>query len=119
MISKASAKLDPLVTSSQILRIGALDKERMGARGGTGELFSYVDLEDRVPAQHPLRAIRSIVNEVLAALDGESFEALWRHRPKLDPARATAASAAAAGVLHDPLGAAADGATRLRWAGSG
>ena len=34
MISKASAKLDPLVTSSQILRIGALDKERMGARGG-------------------------------------------------------------------------------------
>jgi hypothetical protein len=27
----------------------------------SGELFSYVDLEDRVPAQHPLRAIRLIV----------------------------------------------------------
>src|SRR4051812_16751201 len=37
----------------------------------SGELFSYVDLEDRVPANHPLRAIRSLVNEVLAALDGE------------------------------------------------
>ena len=34
-------------------------------------MFSYVDLEERVPAHHPLRAIRSLVNEVLAALDGE------------------------------------------------
>jgi transposase len=42
-----------------------------GVDGRSGELFSYVDLEDRVPAQHPLRGIRSIVNEVLAALDGE------------------------------------------------
>jgi hypothetical protein len=32
----------------------------------TGELFSYVDLEKRVPAHHPLRLIRRIVNEVLA-----------------------------------------------------
>jgi hypothetical protein len=37
----------------------------------TGSLFSYVDLEDRVPATHPLRVIRRIVNDVLAALDGE------------------------------------------------
>ena len=42
-----------------------------GVDGRSGELFSYVDLEDRVPAQHPLRAVRSIVNEVLAALDGK------------------------------------------------
>lgn len=43
-------------------------------RGGdvrTGELFSYVDLEDRVRRGHPLRAIRRIVNEALAALEGE------------------------------------------------
>ena len=33
----------------------------------TGDLFSYVDLEQRVPANHPLRLIRRIVNEVLAA----------------------------------------------------
>jgi hypothetical protein len=37
----------------------------------SGELFSYVDLEDRVPTEHPLRLIRRIVNEVLVALDGE------------------------------------------------
>ena len=34
----------------------------------TGELFSYVDLEQRVPESHPLRLIRRIVNQVLAAL---------------------------------------------------
>ena len=38
----------------------------------TGSLFSfYVDLEDRIPAHHPLRLIRRIVNDVLVALDGE------------------------------------------------
>jgi hypothetical protein len=36
----------------------------------TGSLFCYVDLEDRVPANHPLHVIRRIVNDVLAALDG-------------------------------------------------
>jgi len=38
----------------------------------SGELFSYVDLEQRVPAKHPLRKIRQLVNDVLAGLDGES-----------------------------------------------
>ena len=37
----------------------------------TGELFSYVDLERRVRADHPLRPIRAIVNKALAALEGE------------------------------------------------
>ena len=43
-------------------------------RGGdnrTGELFSYVDLEARVRRDHPLRAIRAMVNEALAALERE------------------------------------------------
>lgn len=34
----------------------------------SGELFSYVDLEKRVPAKHPLRLVRGVVNHVLAAL---------------------------------------------------
>jgi hypothetical protein len=42
-----------------------------GSDERSGELFSYVDLEDRVPAEHPRRLIRRIVNEVLLALDGE------------------------------------------------
>ena len=31
-------------------------------------LFSYVNLEDRVPARHPLRLIREIVNAALASI---------------------------------------------------
>ena len=34
----------------------------------TGELFSYVDLEARVRADHPLRAIREIANQALVLL---------------------------------------------------
>jgi transposase len=48
-------------------------------RGGdeqTGELFSYVDLEKRVRSDHPLRAIRGLVNEALVALEQE-FAALY------------------------------------------
>ena len=41
-----------------------------GSDERSGELFSYVDVEERVPRNHPLRLIRRIVNEVLAALDG-------------------------------------------------
>ena len=33
-----------------------------GSDAVTGSLFSYVDLEDRVPASHPLRVIREVVN---------------------------------------------------------
>jgi transposase len=54
----------------------------------TGELFSYVDIEDRVPGNHPLRLIRRIVNDVLAALDGE-FGKLYaaEGRPSIAPER--------------------------------
>jgi transposase len=54
-----------------------LPMREAGMRGldeRTDSPFSYVDLEDRVPAKHPLRVIRLIVNDVLAMLDGESAE---------------------------------------------
>src|SRR3981081_258159 len=41
----------------------------------SGELFSYVDLEKRVPAKHPLRLVRVVVNEVLSRLDGDFSKA--------------------------------------------
>jgi transposase len=58
-------------------------------RGGdnlTGELFSYVDLEARVRRDHPLRAIRVMVNEALVALERE-FAALYSPvgRPSIPP----------------------------------
>ncbi len=43
----------------------------------SGALFSYVDLEARVPAGHPLRNIRWIVNDALASLDA-AFDAELR-----------------------------------------
>src|SRR3954468_9595446 len=54
----------------------------------TGELFSYVDLEDRVPTKHPLRVIRRLVNDVLIALDAE-FEKIYAAtgRPSIAPER--------------------------------
>jgi hypothetical protein len=59
-----------------------------GSDERSGELFSYVDLEDRVPAQHPLRLIRRIVNEVLGALDSE-FTKIYADsgRPSIPPER--------------------------------
>ena len=50
-----------------------------------GSLFSYVDLEDRVRADHPLRPICEIANAALAALSG--FAALYygMGRPSVPP----------------------------------
>src|SRR6201990_257281 len=58
-------------------------------RGGderSGSLFSYVDLEARVGKDHPLRAIRGIVNRALSTLSGE-FSALYSRsgRPSIPP----------------------------------
>ena len=51
-----------------------------------GSLFSYIDLEDRVRADHPLRPIREIANAALAALSGD-FAALCSGmgRPSVPP----------------------------------
>jgi transposase len=58
-----------------------------------GSLFSYVDLEERIPARHPLRKIRQVVNDALASLDAE-FEALYADfgRPSIAPERLIRAS---------------------------
>jgi len=52
----------------------------------SGALFSYVDLEARVPRRHPLRTIREIVNAALAGLNGP-FAALYtaQGRPSIAP----------------------------------
>jgi transposase len=57
-----------------------------GSDRRSGALFSYVDLEARVPTGHPLRTIRGIANEALASMSG-AFEALYAStgRPSIPP----------------------------------
>ena len=64
-----------------------------GTDEASGSLFSYVDLEARIPARHPLRKIRQVVNDALASLDAE-FEALYTDfgRPSIAPERLIRAS---------------------------
>jgi transposase len=57
-----------------------------GTDGRSGKLFSYVDLEQRVPAGHSLRAIRGLVNEALTDT-GPELEAVYSRigRPSIAP----------------------------------
>jgi transposase len=54
----------------------------------TDELFSYVSLEARVRAEHPLRTIRAVANEALAAI-APDLRALYAGigRPSIPPER--------------------------------
>lgn len=80
-----------------------------GSDERSGSLFSYVDLERRVPKHHPLRAIRKIANEALSALEAD-FAALYTPlgRPSIPPEKLL--RAAVAGFLYDPLGTSVGGA---------
>ena len=57
-----------------------------GADEQTGSMFSYVSLEDRVPADHPLRTIRRITDRALERLSPR-FGTLYVNfgRPSIPP----------------------------------
>ena len=59
----------------------------------SGSLFSYVDLERRVPTDHPLRAIREIANGALLDLSAE-FAVMYAPlgRPSIPPEKLLRAS---------------------------
>ena len=59
----------------------------------SGSLFSYVDLEVRVPKGHPLRTIREIVNRALSDLSAD-FERMYAPlgRPSIPPEKLLRAS---------------------------
>ena len=72
----------------------------LGTFDDQGRLFSYLSLEQRVPAQHPLRTIRELVREVLRNLDRD-FRTLYATTGgPVDPARTVAERTAAARVLR-------------------
>ena len=51
-----------------------------------GHLFSYMTLEERVPTGHPLRAVRDLTREVLAAMDKDFHKLYAREgRPSIPP----------------------------------
>ena len=62
-----------------------------GMRGSDHQptaMFSYVSAEERVPRDHPLRAIRTFVDEILREMTRE-FDALYAQhgRPSIPPER--------------------------------
>jgi hypothetical protein len=75
-----------------------LDEERTRRRRGEwamrggddtqGAMLSYVSLEDRVPADHPLRVVRRLVDSALQALSPR-FAAMYSDvgRPSIAPER--------------------------------
>ncbi len=73
-----------------------LQVEGVAMRGSdamSGSLFSYIDVEERVPQKHPIRVIKSIVDDVLVSLDAD-FERLYEGtgRQSIAPERLLRAS---------------------------
>jgi transposase len=62
------------------------EPDMRGNRHEEDQLFSYVPLEERVPAKHPLRVIRSFVDPILGKLSPR-FDAIYARtgRPSIPP----------------------------------
>ena len=59
-----------------------------GEESGQGAAFSYVSAEERVPSDHPLRAIRRMADEALAGMQADFDELYsWTGRPSIPPER--------------------------------
>jgi transposase len=73
---------------TSLLRCGSLDRltDMRGYERTQDGMFSYVSLEQRVPADHPLRAVRKLTDAVLGTLSAE-FDALYAAsgRPSIAP----------------------------------
>src|SRR6516225_1688968 len=77
-------------------------------------MFSYLSPEAQVRKDHPLRAMRSMVDEVLGALSPQ-FDGMYApRRASLDRPGEAAASPAVADAVFHPQRAAADGRDRLQ-----
>lgn len=77
-------------------------------------MFSYVAPEQRVPADHPLRAIRTMVDTALRELSPEFRSAVPEDGSSVDPAREAAPRLAGADAVLGPERAPAHGAAGLQ-----
>ena len=59
-----------------------------GNENQQGGMFSYVSMEERVPADHPLRPIRQLVDQILTTMS-KRFDDLYADngRPSIPPER--------------------------------
>jgi transposase len=64
-----------------------------GQQERTGSLFSYVSIEERIPARHPLRRIRKLADQALDRLN-PTFCQLYafKGRPSVTPEQLMLAS---------------------------
>ena len=80
----------------------------------THHLFSYLSPEQRVPADHPLRAVRALTDHALQTMS-RRFASLYAKtgRPSIPPDQFTA-RLGVAGALHGPERTVADGGAQLQ-----
>ena len=80
----------------------------------THHMFSYLSPEQRVPADHPLRAVRALTDHALKTMS-RRFAGLYAKtgRPSIPPEQFVAGPVAA-GAVHDPERTAADGRAQLQ-----
>lgn len=59
-----------------------------GRESGQQSMLALVDVEERIPANHPLRRIKTIANRVLASMS-PTFDAMYAEsgRPSIPPER--------------------------------
>src|SRR5213593_1742503 len=83
-------------------------------RDEVGAMWSYVPMEQCIPADHPLRVMRPMVDGVLRELSPRFGELYSRvGRPSIAPEKLLRALLLQ-GAVHDPERATVDGAARLQ-----
>ena len=91
--------LDSGGSSGEVVAAGSVEPSRVEVVGVRGEqdpqvsMLAFIDVETRIPLDHPLRSIRRLADEALAALS-PTFDAMYAEvgRPSIPPERLLKAS---------------------------
>src|SRR5215207_207469 len=92
--------LDSGGSSGEVVAAGSVEPSRVEVVGVRGEqdpqvsMLAFIDVETRIPLDHPLRSIRRLADEALAALS-PTFDAMYAEvgRPSIPPERLLKAAA--------------------------